>query len=64
MQLLSNKGEKGCAKRKHDCAVDARKHILSLSVKHGIPFGSWYHCDICGGYHVTTKPANGRFRRL
>ena len=64
MTSLKNNVAKGCAKRKHDSAVEARKHILSLATKHRIPFGSYYECDICGGFHVTRKPPNGGFRRL
>jgi len=64
MQSHMNKDAKGCAKVKHYSAVEARRHIMSLSKKHGIPFGSYYECEICGGFHVTRLPPNGQFRRL
>jgi hypothetical protein len=64
MQLLKNNVAKGCAKRRHASAVEARVHIMKLAKKHNIPFGSYYECDICGGFHVTRQPPNGMFRRL
>lgn len=56
----------GCKKIKHETAKAARLHLMELSKGGTIPFGSFYHCKVCHGFHVTSNPAdnNNKFRRL
>jgi hypothetical protein len=63
-KLSRMNSEKDCKKKiKHETVKDARQHILELS-KHGTkPFGSYYHCIVCHGYHVTSLPPKGNFRK-
>lgn len=51
-------------KRCHETIISARRHIMELSKKGSKPFGSYYYCAPCEGYHVTSLPPKGGFRKL
>ena len=54
----------GEGKRLHETIYQAIRHILGMSKRGKRPFGSYYYCKACQGYHVTRRPANGKFRKL
>ena len=64
-KLSRSNSEKDCARKiRHNTITAARRHIVELSKKEKKPFGSWYHCVVCDGYHITSLPAKGNFRKL
>jgi len=54
----------GKAKKRYESARAARSQLLKYAAKEKTPFGSWYWCKYCTSYHVTSKPADGKFRQL
>jgi hypothetical protein len=66
-ELPKSNGEGGCldkGKIIHATVISARSHILRLSHRGRRPFGSYYWCPGCTGYHVTSNEADGAFRKL
>lgn len=54
----------GEGKRLHETIYEAIRHILQMSQRGTKEFGSYYYCKACRGYHVTSRPPNGTFRKL
>lgn len=55
---------KGKGKKLHETIYKAIAHVLRISERGKKEFGSYYWCEACQGYHVTSKPPNGKFRKL